>query len=177
MSTIALPSMFEAAELTNVLDLMQIQYGTITQMGMFPFMGMATRYAAIRRSEQGLCLVPAAEWCGPPRAANKRKKTDMIFIEVPHTPIIDVVHPCDVMGRPTYDLNTPMGLKTMADEVNERMASMRAKLEITAFVHCSAKSLTPTARSSTTCTRTSATRLPTSPGRCRTRTSTCRPLA
>jgi Phage major capsid protein E len=132
MSTIALPSMFEAAELTNVLDLMQIQYGTITQMGMFPFMGMATRYAAIRRSEQGLCLVPAAEWCGPPRAANKRKKTDMIFIEVPHTPIIDVVHPCDVMGRPTYDLNTPMGLKTMADEVNERMASMRAKLEITA---------------------------------------------
>jgi Phage major capsid protein E len=131
MPNITLPDGFTVAELTNVVDLMPIQYGDVTNSGLFVFKGMNVNVAAIARNSHSLCLVPTAEWCGPAKAKNARARRDLVFIDVPHTPITDLVHPCDVMGRKLFDMNTDEGLMDMAGVVTERMADMRSKLEIT----------------------------------------------
>lgn len=131
MPNVTLPDGFTAAELTNTVSLMPIKYGEFTQSGLFKFKGMATNVAAIARTTGSLCIVPTAEWCGPTKAKNARRRRDLVFIDVPHTPIEGLVHPCDIMGRLLFDINTPNGLLDMATEVAQQMSDMRDKLEIT----------------------------------------------
>jgi Phage major capsid protein E len=126
-----LPDMFHAAELTNVINLMPNKYSVISDSGMFPFMGMSTNVAAIQRNQSNNCLVVSSEWCAPPKTTNRTRSRDLVFIPVPHTPIIDSITGCEINGRRGWDLQTSDGLMSLQDEMNIRLAEMRGKLEQT----------------------------------------------
>jgi Phage major capsid protein E len=126
-----LPNIFNAVDLTNVLNMYPNQYDALNNSSMFPFVGMSTPVAAIQRNTTGLNLVQSGQWCGPANATNTGKKREVIMIQVPHTEIIDAVTPCDISGRQTWDLSSGPGLMTLQGEVQDRQISMRAALEQT----------------------------------------------
>jgi hypothetical protein len=119
---------FTAAEVTDNVNNFPVQWGMMNEMGMFPFAGVTTPYVAIEEESMTLSLVPTRDWCGPSNL-NRTGKRKQIIMAVPHTPIEDMVTGCDVMG--SYAAANPLELQTAADEVNMRLAQMRAKLEIT----------------------------------------------
>ena len=126
---------YTPVEITNIVNRMPNSYGIISGLNMFAFKGIAGTKFGIEEINGDACsaLVPTAPYCCDydPNANDVPGRT-FRYIDVPHTPLNDAVRACDISGMSASgNLGLDQSFQTIDDEVIERNALMRGKMEMT----------------------------------------------
>lgn len=122
---------FRAVELTDSINVVPNTYGRLQQMGLFTSRGVRTRTVAVQIDNGVLNLLPTVPYGGPPTLGTLGKGKIKSFT-VPHIPHNDSVLAADVQGViASAAMSGGSGLKGAMELVNEKLATMRAKHDIT----------------------------------------------
>lgn len=118
---------FSLAELTAAINQFPVQWGRVSQMGLFPDRGLRTKSIIIEDRSGTLAVLPSHEWGGEGTVADKIARTTYSFA-IPQTVHNDFVLPADVQDVRQFGGE---GLDSMASEVALRLQRQRAKHDIT----------------------------------------------
>jgi hypothetical protein len=122
---------FRAVELTDSINVVPNSYGRLQQMGLFVNRSSSTRTVAVQINNGTLNLLPTRPWGGTPTLGTMAKGKFKSF-DIPHIPHNDSVLAADVQGVvAAAAMNGGSMLKSAQQLINEKLATMRAKHDIT----------------------------------------------
>ena len=119
---------FSLQEMTKSINIIPTQYGLINKLGIFKEKGVNTTSVSVERKNGTLSVLTADERGGQ-GTANRSGKREMISLNIPHFELIDSVKAEAVQNVRKVDTETE--LESVQDVVNEKLAEMKAKHEIT----------------------------------------------
>ncbi len=119
---------FSTQEMTRAINIIPAQYGLINQLGIFKEKGVASTSVAIERKNGSLNILTATERGGT-GTANITGKRDLVSVNIPNFTHYDTIKAEDVQNVRKFD--TENELESVQDVVNERLAEMKAKHEVT----------------------------------------------
>lgn len=119
---------FSAVSMTQAINRQPYQPRRIGEMGLFDFEGINTTTATVAYNNGLLSLLPVKARGDSPTHMNHGKKNVRAF-PVPHIPAADVIKPGDVQN--VLALPGSQQLATAATLINQRLATMRNKMEAT----------------------------------------------
>lgn len=119
---------FSALELTAAINIVPNRYGRLNELNLFPAAPVRTRTVAVEFNNGVLNLLPFRA-VGAPGTTAQREKRNMRTFTVPHIPHDDSLMAEEIQGVRAFGSEDM--LQAVADEVNKRLASMRAKHAIT----------------------------------------------
>lgn len=119
---------FSTAEMTAAINIIPTQYGDINQLGIFKEKGITTTSVMIERKNNILNVLSSVERESP-GTPNLSGKRDIISISVPSFILNDTIKATDVQNVRKFGTSDDM--EAVQDVVNEKLASMKAKHEIT----------------------------------------------
>ena len=125
-------SAFTWMEMTDSINVVPNKYGRLQQIGLFTRRGVTTRTVSINIEQGTLNLLPTRPVGGTPTLGTMAKGKIKSFT-VPHIPHDDQVLAQDVQGvlGAAALRGDGTGLKSVQELVNEKLATMRAKHDIT----------------------------------------------
>lgn len=119
--------MFSAVELTAAVNVVPNTYGRLQELNLFPAEPIMATTVAVRYANGTLNLLPTRERGGPPSLGAPERRNARSFA-IPHIPHDDLVTAADVQSRMAYG---DVGLDSVGDLVNRKLATMRRKHAIT----------------------------------------------
>lgn len=119
---------FSTKEMTKAINIIPTQYGLINKLGIFKENGVSTTSVSVERKNGVLNILTATERGGQGNA-NVSGKRDMVSLEIPNFTLIDTIKAADVQNVRKFD--TENELEGVYDVVNDKLAEMKAKHEIT----------------------------------------------
>lgn len=127
---------FSMTEMTEAINVIPTQYGTINKLGIFKEKGVTTTTVTVERKNGVLNVLNAGERSGP-GAVNTSGKRDLISLPIPNFVLNDTVKAEDVQGVRKFGSDNE--LEAVQDVVNDKLAEMKAKHEITLeYMRCGA---------------------------------------
>ncbi|APR99202.1 major capsid protein [Wolbachia endosymbiont of Folsomia candida] len=121
-------SAFSMIELTNAINIMEINYGRTESLKLFPSESVSVRHIAIEE-QNGVLSLLQTQVPGAPATVGKRGKRKVRTFTIPHIPHDDVVLPEEAQGIRPFGSDDE--LITLAKVVNKHLQSMRNKHAIT----------------------------------------------
>lgn len=121
-------SAFSTQEMTRAINIIPAQYGLINQLGIFKEKGISTTSVSVERKNGSLNILTATERGGT-GTANNTGKRDLVSVNIPNFTHYDTIKAEDVQNVRKFD--TENELESVQDVVNERLAELKAKHEIT----------------------------------------------
>lgn len=129
-------SAFSVQEMTKAINIIPTQYGLINQLGLFKERGVSTTSVAVERKNGTLNILSATERGGP-GTQNVSGKREMIQLAIPNFTHNDQILADSVQNVRKFD--TESDLESVQDVVNDKLAEMKAKHEITLeYMRCGA---------------------------------------
>ena len=119
---------FSLRQLTAAVILMPFTPGKVGKLGLFREFGVTTPNIQIEEKNGVLSLVPTQPRGGQ-KNQNKRGGRKMRSLNVPHLPIEDQIRADEISG--VRQFGTDNELATVQSVVNERLAGMVTKLDVT----------------------------------------------
>lgn len=119
---------FSTAEMTAAINIIPAQYGDINQLGIFKEKGIATDSVLIERKNNILNVLSSVERESP-GTPNISEKRDIVSISIPSFILNDSIKATDVLNIRKF--GTTDELEAVQDVVNDKLAYMKAKHEIT----------------------------------------------
>lgn len=119
---------FSTAEMTAAINIIPTQYGDINQLGIFKEKGITTTSVMIERKNNVLNILSSVERESP-GTPNLSGKRDIVSLSVPSFILNDSIKASDVQDIRKF--GTSDELESVQDIVNEKLANMKAKHEIT----------------------------------------------
>jgi hypothetical protein len=127
---------FSVTSLSEAINIVPIQYGRVSQAGIFTPKGINTTTVSIEMNNGVLNLIPSTSRRDP-APKNKTGKRSAKILEVPHFPLDDLIYPDDIQNVRAF--GTAANLKTPASEVNDRLEWMSRKHDLThEYLRCGA---------------------------------------
>lgn len=123
---------FSCMSLTKAINRMPFKPSRIGAMGLFETKGITTNVAVVEEKDNVLSLLPTVPWTGIPTLAANGDRHAINF-NVPHIPLDDTVRAADVVNVRAFGSETE--LETIAQRVNDKIASMRQSHELTLEYH------------------------------------------
>lgn len=115
---------FTQAELTAAINQFPVQWGRVSQLGLFTDRGARTRSVVIEEQSGSLSLLTTHEWGGEGTAASKLNRKTYAF-GIKQTVHEDLVTAADVQDVRAFGLDN--GLADISTEVARRLQRMRAR--------------------------------------------------
>jgi hypothetical protein len=119
---------YDLTTLTNAINVIPNAYSMLTDMGMFPVRGVATRTVVIEKQDHTLNILPTAAW-GSPGYANTMARRNIRSFVIPHMPVNDAVDPTDVQGIRSF--GTENFAATLENLVADKLMTIRRKMDLT----------------------------------------------
>lgn len=119
---------YSLTQLSQAINVLPNMYGRINELGLFTFRAQSTNTVTVEMNNGVLTLVQTTPWGGP-APKNKSGKRAVRSFSVPHTPLEDTVLAADVIGVRAF--GTENTLETVAIKVNEKLQSMKNKIDQT----------------------------------------------
>lgn len=119
---------FSMREMTDAIRIIPTQYGLINKLGLFKDKGVRTTTVSVERKNGTLSVLTADERGGQ-GSANRSGKRDLIPLEIPHFELHDSIKAEDIQN--VRQFGSESELENVQDVVNEKLAEMKAKHEIT----------------------------------------------
>jgi len=122
---------FSVTELTAAINQFPVQWGRVSQGGIFTDRGIRSRELVIEDRSGTLAVLPTHEWGGEGTVASKIQRNTYAF-GIKQTVHEDTVNAADVQGIRAFgqDLGTS-GLATISEEVALRLQRIRARHDAT----------------------------------------------
>lgn len=118
---------FTLTELTAAINRFPVQWGRVSQSGLFADRGVRTRSITIEEQSGTLALLPTHEWGGEGTVASKTDRNTFAF-GIKQTVHEDLVTAADVQDVRAFGTE---GLADMTTEVARRLQRMRARHDVT----------------------------------------------
>lgn len=118
---------FTLTELTHAINQFPVQWGRISQSGLFADRGVRNRTVMVEEQSGTLALLPDHEWGGEGTVASKINRNTFSFA-IKQTVHEDNVMPNDVQDVRGFGIE---GLTDMSTEIARRLQRMRARHDIT----------------------------------------------
>lgn len=118
---------FTLTELTQAINKFPVQWGRVSQSGLFVPRGVRTRTITVEEQSGTLALLPTHEWGGEGTVASKLERNTYSFA-IKQTVQDDLVTAADVQDVRAFGGE---GLADMTTEVARRLQRMRARHDIT----------------------------------------------
>ncbi len=129
-------SAFSTQEMTKAINVIPTQYGLVNKLGIFKERGVATTSVSVEKKNGTLNILSATDRGGP-GTQNVSGKREMVSLEIPNFTHNDSIKAADVQNVRKFD--TENELEGVYDVVNEKLAEMKAKHEITLeYMRCGA---------------------------------------
>lgn len=119
---------FSTAEMTEAINIIPTQYGDINQLGIFKEKGITTTSVVIERKNNILNVLSSVERESP-GTPNITGKRDIVTLSIPSFILNDSIKATDVQNVRKF--GTADETEAVQDVVNDKLASMKAKHEIT----------------------------------------------
>lgn len=119
---------FKIGELTAAINKFPVQWGRVSQMGLFKDRGVRTRDIVVEERSGSLVLLPTHNWGGEGTVASKIDRKTYPFA-IGQTVHEDLVMPGDLQGLRGFGMDSAM--ETMSNEIGIRLQRMRARHDIT----------------------------------------------
>ena len=119
---------YSLTQLSQAINVLPNMYGRINELGLFTFRAQSTNTVTVEMNNGVLSLVQTTPWGGPAPKSKSGKRAVRSF-SVPHTPLEDTVMAADVIGVRAF--GTENTLETVAIKVNEKLQSMKNKIDQT----------------------------------------------
>lgn len=119
---------FSTAEMTEAINVIPAQYGDINQLGIFKEKGVTTTSVLIERKNNVLNVLSSVERESP-GTPNTSGKRDVVSVPIPSFILDDSIKASDVQNIRKF--GTADELEAIQDVVNNKLAEMKAKHEIT----------------------------------------------
>lgn len=119
---------FTASDLTAAVNKFPIQWGRVSQLGLFTTRGLRTRTAVVEERSGVLAVLPSHEWGGEGTVGSKMDRKTYAFA-IKQTVHEDIVLPDDVQNVRAFGSESE--LATLPAEIAIRLQRMRAKHDIT----------------------------------------------
>lgn len=127
---------FSTSEMTDAINIIPTQYGTINKLGIFKDKGVKTTSVMVERKNGVLSVLSATER-GAPSSVNTSGKRNLVSLVVPHFALLDTIKAEDIQDVRKFGETDEM--ENIQDKVNEKLAEMKAKHEITLeYMRCCA---------------------------------------
>ena len=122
---------FSVTELTTAINQFPVQWGRISQGGIFADRGIRTRELVIEDRSGTLAVLPTHEWGGEGTVSSKITRNTYAFA-IKQTVHDDLVSPADVQGVRAFGTDQGVnGLASMSDEIALRLQRIRARHDAT----------------------------------------------
>lgn len=129
-------SAFSTQAMTDAINIIPTQYGLVNELGIFKEKGVANTSVSIERKNGTLNILEATERGGP-GTQNISGKREMISIDIPNFTHNESIKASDVQNVRKF--GTEDQLESVQDAVNDKLAEMKAKHEITLeYMRCGA---------------------------------------
>ena len=119
---------FSTAEMTEAINIIPVQYGDINQLGIFKEKGVTTSSILIERKNNILNVLSSVERESP-GTPNQTGKRDIVSLSIPSFILNDSIKATDVQNIRKF--GTADEMEAVQDVVNDKLAVMKAKHEIT----------------------------------------------
>lgn len=119
---------FGTAEMTEAINVIPTQYGLLNELKLFKEKGITTTNVEVEK-KNGVLNVLTAVNPDAPGTVNTSGKREVISLAVPHFIINDKINAADVQNIRKFGSSDE--LEAVQDVVNDKLAEMRAKHEIT----------------------------------------------
>lgn len=127
---------FSTQAMTDAINIIPTQYGLVNELGLFKEKGVANTSVSIERKNGTLNILEATERGGP-GSQNVSGKREMVSIDIPNFTHNDSIKASDVQNIRKF--GTEDQLESVQDAVNDKLAEMKAKHEITLeYMRCGA---------------------------------------
>jgi hypothetical protein len=120
---------FSMVAMTDAVNLVPNTYGRVGELNLFPNKPQRAHIVALEHKQGFITLIPSQERGGPP-AQHKTGERGIRYIEVPHFPLDDRIVSKDLELVRAYP-GGPSVLMQLMDLINERLAEIRPKHDIT----------------------------------------------
>jgi Phage major capsid protein E len=118
---------FTLTELTSAINQFPIQWGRVSQSGLFADRGVRTREITLEEQSGTLALLPTHEWGGEGTVASKLGRNTYAF-GIKQTVHDDLISAADIQGIRAFGSEA---LADMSTETARRLQRMRARHDIT----------------------------------------------
>lgn len=119
---------FGTAEMTEAINVIPTQYGLLNELGLFKEKGIKTTSVQVEKKNGVLNVLSAVE-AGAPGTVNTSGKRELVSLSVPHFILDDKIEASDVQNVRKFGSTDE--LEAVQDVVNDKLAEMKAKHEIT----------------------------------------------
>ena len=127
---------FGTAEMTEAVNVIPTQYGAVNQLGIFKEKGIKTTSVEVEKKNGVLNILTANEPSAP-GSVNTSGKRELVSLNVAHFVLNDRINAGDVQNIRKF--GTSDELEAVQDVVNDKLAEMKAKHEITLeYMRCGA---------------------------------------
>lgn len=120
---------FTATQLSDSINRIPNNYGLLQALNLFPAQGSISTIIEVRIEDGTIRVLPAKER-GAASTPGDRGNSKSIFIQAPHFPSMDLITPRDIQDMITIVAHS-RSPRTLQDEINKRLFSIRAKHSIT----------------------------------------------
>jgi hypothetical protein len=118
---------FSVAEISEAINSMPNMYGRVNELGLFPVKGIHTSVVAIEEKNGSLALLPSGPR-GSPGPVGKTNRRKLRTFAVPQLIETEGIEPDEVLNQRAFG---QAGLETVENVLNEKLATMKAKHDIT----------------------------------------------
>lgn len=125
-------SQFKASDVSDAINIVPNSYGLLNERNVFPVKGVATSTVSIESHAGQLNLLPTSQSSTGPGTVGKVGKRKMVTLSIPRIEHDEHIDPKEVQDVTAMGGNE---LKTMATLLNDKLATARAKHDITLEWH------------------------------------------
>lgn len=119
---------FGTAEMTEAINVIPTQYGLLNELGLFKEKGITTTTVQVEK-KNGVLNVLSAVPADAPGVVNTSGKRELVSLSVPHFIVNDRINAADIQNIRKFGSSDE--LEAVQDVVNDKLAEMKAKHEIT----------------------------------------------
>ena len=119
---------FGTAEMTQAINVIPTQYGLLNELGIFKEKGITTSSVQVEK-KNGVLNVLSAVGADAPGLVNTSGNRELISLNVPHFIVNDRINAADIQNIRKFGSSDE--LEAVQDVVNDKLAEMKAKHEIT----------------------------------------------
>ncbi len=119
---------FGTAEMTEAINVIPTQYGLLNELGLFKEKGITTTSVQVEKKNGVLNVLSAVE-ADAPGTVNTSGKRELVSLSVPNFILNDMIKASDVQNIRKFGSSDE--LEAVQDVVNDKLAEMKAKHEIT----------------------------------------------
>lgn len=120
---------FTATQLSTAINRVPNNYGLLQALNLFPSQGSISTIIEVTIEDGTIRVLPSKER-GAAATSGDRGNSTTRFINCPHFPAMDLITPRDLQNMLTI-INNSKTPRTLADEMNKRLLTIRAKHSIT----------------------------------------------